>query len=180
MGISDAARRALGARRAFPVLAGAAAVVVGVLALVARAQVAIWKDSETLFRHALACTSDDNTIAHNNLGLALLYGGRLDESIPHFQSALRVRPSYVDARVNLGSAFLMKGRLGEAEFHLQEAIRVDPQTAGGHTNLGVALALGGRFDEAIAHLRKAVDLEPDNVQWRRNLDRAQALQRGER
>lgn len=179
-GIADAAGRALGERRASAVLAGAAAVVLGVLALVARAQVAFWKDSETLFRHALLCTNDDNTIAHNNLGLALLYSGRLDESVPHFQSALRVRPAFVDARVNLGSAFLMKGRLGEAEFHLQEAIRLDPRSAGGHTNLGVALALGGKFDEAIGHLRTAVDLEPDNVQWKRNLERAQELQRGEK
>ena len=177
--ITDTAERIFGGGRRVLAGLGAAAIAVLVcLATVARAQVAHWKDSETLFRHALLCTSDDNTIAHNNLGLHLLYGGRIDEAIPHFQSALRVRPAFLDARVNLGSAFLMQRKLGEAEFHLKEAVRLDPDNAGGNTNLGAALALAGRYDEAIAYLRRAVELEPGNVQYLRNLERAQSLQRG--
>jgi hypothetical protein len=180
-GASDAASRLFAdGRRASNVLAGAAVVTLGALFLVARTQVACWKDSETLFRHAIACTGDDNTIAQNNLGVALMQSGRTGEAIPHFESALRVQPGYLDARVNLGSAYLLQRKLPEAESELRQALRADPGRAEGHAALGVALALGGRYDEAVEHLRLAVESVPGNKEWRSNLDRAERLRRGDK
>jgi tetratricopeptide (TPR) repeat protein len=175
-GAHDAFSVATGDRKAAPALAVAAIAVLGVLAVVARAQVRVWKDSETLFRHALACTRD-NWVAHNNLGLALLEAGRADEAIPELESALRIRHEYFDARVNLGRAFLQKGRIPDALGVLLEATRANPASAEAQTNLGIALALDGKLEEGIGHLRKAVELEPDRVEWRKNLDHAESLRR---
>jgi tetratricopeptide (TPR) repeat protein len=46
-----------------------------------------WHDSEALWIHTLACTSQ-NTTAHYNLGLALAGRGRRDEAIKHYRMAL--------------------------------------------------------------------------------------------
>jgi tetratricopeptide (TPR) repeat protein len=175
-GLSDTLAAAIGARRAVPALAAASIAVLGVVGFLARTQVGVWKDSETLFRHALACTSD-NWVAHNNLGLALLEAGKVDEAIPELESALRIRPAYVDAHVNLGRALLQKGRIADALLHLSEAIRANPGSAEAQTNLGVALALDGRLEEGIGHLRRAVELEPERVEWRKNLEHAESLRR---
>ena len=66
------------------VLGGGATVILVALIFCARAQTAYWQDSESLWTHTLACTSD-NFIGHNNLGNALLQKGecgRSDRSLP--------------------------------------------------------------------------------------------------
>jgi hypothetical protein len=60
------------------------------LALLSWRQSFVWRDSETLWRHALAVTRD-NYVAHANLGRALS-GSRPDEARAHFEAALRIRP----------------------------------------------------------------------------------------
>ncbi len=175
-GLHDAAVRLVGPLRARSVLAPASIAALAALGVAARKQVDVWKDSETLFRHALACTAD-NWIAHNDLGLALLELGKPDEAILELRAALRIRPEYFDARVNLGRAFLQKGLNADAVDVLEQAIRANPASAEAQTNLGIALALGGKLEEGIGHLRKAVDLDPDRVEWRKNLDHAESLRR---
>jgi Flp pilus assembly protein TadD len=66
-------------------------------------QTGYWRDSESLWTHTLACTSN-NAVAHNNLGIVLGMGGLIEEAIPHFQEALKIRPDYPNARRNLALA----------------------------------------------------------------------------
>ena len=77
------------------VLGGGATVILAALIFCARAQTSYWRNSESLWTHTLACTSD-NFIAHNNLGNALLQKGRVDEAIAHFQKALQINTSAND------------------------------------------------------------------------------------
>ena len=58
--------------------------------IVTRAQIGFWKNTETLFRHALQVT-DGNYVAHNNLGTALR--SRTDGMRPFSNSAAPCRPS---------------------------------------------------------------------------------------
>lgn len=60
-----------------------------------------WRNSATLFRHALAVT-DNNWLAHYNLGLALYKADKLDEAAQQFAATIKISPSYTDAYINLG------------------------------------------------------------------------------
>jgi len=131
-------------------------------------QTSFWRDSETLWTHALACTSRNN-VAHNNLGLALAGRDRLDEAMAHYREALEIKPSHVEALTNLGVAFARLGRFGEAMAQYRQALEIKPDAAETHYDLGVALARLGRFDEAMAHYRKALEIKPDHFEALNNL-----------
>ena len=130
-----------------------------------------WRNSETLFRHALAVTTR-NSIAHGQLGAALADSGRPEEAIPHYEAALRIYGTDAAVQANLGQALDDVGRPEEGLPHLFEAVRLDPNLAQAQARLGAMLAEAGRFAEAIEHLTKAVVLDPNNAQTHNNLGAA--------
>lgn len=69
---------------------GACAACLGVLALLAWRQTHVWRDSETLWRHALAVT-ENNYVAHANLGRVLL-GSDPEQARRHTEMALSLAP----------------------------------------------------------------------------------------
>ena len=121
----DAARRWPSYR---VLLAVVACVITGVCSALTWRQIGFWKDSETLFAHALAVTKDNQT-AHCNLGSALASKGRLDEAIFHLQEALRLAPDSQEARASLGAALAKNGRLDEGLLYLNEAVKKAPRNA---------------------------------------------------
>jgi tetratricopeptide (TPR) repeat protein len=136
----------------------------------ARWQLACWQNSEILSRHALAATRD-NWLAHNNLASALKEKGQIDEAIPHYQEALRLRPDLPDAYNNLGTALADKGQTDEAIRQFQEALRVKPDNLPALNNLGNALAEKGQLDEAIRQFQEAIRVNPGHAEAHYNLGR---------
>ena len=173
-------------RRRREILGVAAAVVITALTWRAWIQASYWKNSQTLWTHTLAVTSD-NDVAHNNLGFIFLRRGELDEAISHFQTALNIRANNPQTHYNLGSA-LVHSNLGnalvrkklvdEAITHYEKAVELRPDYADGHYNLGSALLQKGRIDEAIAHWQKTVSIQPNDAEAHTTLGDA-LLRKGE-
>jgi Flp pilus assembly protein TadD len=150
------------------VLPATAAAVILVLALLTRAQAARWRDSETLFRHALR-VSEGNAKAHNHLGASLAEQGRLDEAIAEYEEALRLSPRYDEAHNNLGVALAAAGRHAEAVPHYVEVLERRPDQARVRVNLGNALQNLGRLDEAESQFTHALRVDPAAVDAHYNL-----------
>jgi tetratricopeptide (TPR) repeat protein len=125
-------------------------------------QLGYWRDSLTLFRHALEVT-DGNYVAYNSVGSALRVEGRLEESRAHYEEAIRIRPSYAEARNNLGEVSLAQGNVAEAIQHMSEAVRIRPDMVGAHVNLGLALSAAGRPDDATREFQEALRIEPTSA-----------------
>ena len=155
--------------RAQATAVGAGAIlVILALAVTAFAQTAHWRNSETLWKHTLACTTN-NTVAENNLGEALEQNGRPDEAMGWFQKALDAQPTYAEAQGNLGNLLLQKGKLDDALAHLKQAAQLNPSDAKFHSNLGNGLRQAGRLPDAVAELQMAVAMRPDNADFHYNL-----------
>jgi protein O-mannosyl-transferase len=149
-------------------LGGLAVVILAALVFCARVQVSYWRNSESLWTHTLACTTD-NAVAHDNLGHALLEKGKVDEAIGHFQQALQIKPDFANACNNLGLALFEKGKIEEAMAQYLRALQIKPDDADAHNNLGLALFQEGRTDEAMAHYRQALQIKPDHAEAHYNL-----------
>jgi Tfp pilus assembly protein PilF len=144
-----------------PRLLGAVALaIVSACAVLSSAQVHTWKDSETLYRHALTVTSD-NAIVHGNLGSALIEQHRFAEAAGEFAEALRIKPGYAEAEGNWGFALALQGKVDEAIAHYHKALELKPDLERTHFTLGQALLMQGKRDEAIAEYRAALQINPD-------------------
>jgi tetratricopeptide (TPR) repeat protein len=132
-----------------------------------------WRDSTTLFLHALEVTGD-SWVDRGIQGEKALDAGRYDEAVGHYRSLIRIEPFGIETRNNLGVALLRSGRVDEAVEVLEEAARMDPGVAGVRLNLGLALERKGRADEAAAQFREALRLDPGN---RAAISRLRALGR---
>ena len=152
-------------------LALASAVALILCFALTREQLGYWQDSETLFRHALDVTQN-NHIAHNNLGDALLEKGQADDAIRQFQEVIRLKPNDADAYNNLGNALGEQGRIDEAISDYHEALRLKPDNASAHYSLGAALEAKGQTDGAISQYQEALRLNPDDVAAHNNLGNA--------
>ncbi|HEY5975489.1 MAG TPA: tetratricopeptide repeat protein [Geobacteraceae bacterium] len=161
-----------GWRHARPVMSSAAAAAIGMLAVVAWHQTATWRDTVTLFSHAVSVT-EHNYFAHGNLGVALAARGEDAAGDRHFRAALADNPRYGQAWYNLGVSLEASGKLEEAEHHFAEAARLKPTLAEAHYNLGVLLARRQAYDEAVKRFAEALRLRPDYQEARHNLEVAQ-------
>ena len=151
-----------------PALGMAAFSVVAVLMVCSLKQTAYWQNDESLWTHALACTSGNYT-AHNNLGYVLVAQGRPAEAIKHYEEALVINPNYSEVINNLGTALLNQGRLDEAAKYYHRAIEIYPGFAEAYNNLGILLTKQGQNAEAIEQYRKAIELNPNRAEFYNNL-----------
>ncbi len=146
----------------------AAATLLGTLAFLSIGQVLVWRDSETLFNHALLVT-ENNWVAHNNLGNALVEKGMLEEGKRHYLSALRIKPDYDTASYNLGNAFLREGKLEEAITWYRRAVTVNPDYFKAWLTLGLLESRLGEYAGAERDYGEALRVNPGDAEVRNNL-----------
>jgi protein O-mannosyl-transferase len=149
-------------------LGAAAILIVGVLSWRTWLQTSYWRNSETLFTHALAVTSN-NDVALNNLGIIFLDKGQLDNAISKLQAAIDLRPENAPAHDNLAKALLRNGQVAEAMVHYRKFLELEPGNVEARNTLGTALVQQGNVREAIAQWQNALAIQPDNGNAASNL-----------
>jgi tetratricopeptide (TPR) repeat protein len=151
------------------VLLGAAALlVIAALSCSAWIQTSYWRDSETLFRHALAVTAN-NDVAENNLGIVFLRQGKVDQAISLLQAAVDLRPDNSPAHENLAKALLQKGQVADALVHYRKLLKLQPDNIEVHNIVGTALIQQGRIREGVEEWQKVLAIQPDNGNAMSNL-----------
>jgi tetratricopeptide (TPR) repeat protein len=158
-GLSDLARDW---RHRRMILASASIAVLAICGTLTAAQLRLWQDSETLFRHALSVTTN-NVTAELNLGSALYEKGKADEAADHFARALSIKPGYAEAQSNLGFTLAAKGSFAKAIEYYRAALRTRPRLAQTHWLLGSALSAEGERTEAVWEYETAIELNPDHA-----------------
>ncbi|HRY30522.1 MAG TPA: tetratricopeptide repeat protein [Elusimicrobiota bacterium] len=134
--------------------------VFGVLSFLTWRQTRVWRDSETLWRHALSI-NPRTSLAHINLGIYLHNRGRAEEAAVHYQAALDIDPHSELARANIGNIRMAEGKYSEAMEHYRAALALSPANPGLLNNVGVLLFKAGRSEEAMVWYQKALQIAPN-------------------
>jgi tetratricopeptide (TPR) repeat protein len=146
-----------------PVLSSLAVVTLAALAGVASLQLRHWRDSRSLFEHAVRVTAD-NHVAHAYLGAALLDEGRTEEGVARLSEAVRLQPSFLAASNNLAWVLATSGDDGVRNPVLAVPLAQRAAAITGGTDpdvldtLAAAYAAAGRFEEAVQAAERAVAL----------------------
>lgn len=140
-------------RAAGPLLGAGAGVLVLALVVLTLNQARVWRNSETLWTHALSV--GPSAIAHAKLGVVRDEQGRPEEAIAHYRQALRIHPDMPDAYNDWGIALARQGRWLEAIEQYENALKLAPGLVEAHANLAQALERVGRAAEAAEHARPA-------------------------
>jgi len=154
------------------VLKASAGILILTLMPITWIQVSHWKSSITVFKHAIRVTDKKYpgfSVAHYNLGIALVAEGKNEEAISQYKMAIKLKPDYAKAYNNLGEALFTEQKIEEAISHYKTAIKLNPGFADAHNNLGIALVAEGKIEEAISHYKMAIKIKPDFADAYNNL-----------
>jgi tetratricopeptide (TPR) repeat protein len=151
-------------------IAAGAIVIVAVLAWGAAVQTSFWKDTESLWNHALAVT-ENNDVAHTNMAALLMKRGRVDDAIAQYNLALRggtraeshnhLSPAIVEN--SLGNALAQKSDLDAAIIHYRKALELRPDFSDARSNLSAMLFRKGDIPAAILEYQKVVATPPEDA-----------------
>ena len=158
-------------KRQKAILAISAGLVIIASAVLTWQQLGYWRDSISLYRHALSVTSG-SYLVHSNLGVALAEKGDIDAAIHEYHEAIVISPGDFKAHGNLGLALLERGDLDGAVQECQIALQLKPDNMSSHYNLGLALAKKGNLDGAIHEYQEAIRMNPNISKVHNSLGRA--------
>jgi protein O-mannosyl-transferase len=160
---------ALAGRRAPAVACALLVAAAGPAAVATVAQVSLWRDTETLFRHTIAVTGP-NAPAHHAVGLALFRQGRHEEAIVELRRALSISERYPEAWTALGESLMAAGRMDEAIAAYERAVALRAADPAIRAKLVAALNASamsrlksGDVEGAEGLLRKGTALAPDDA-----------------
>ena len=152
-GIADLTQRWRFRRVALATASGACLLVLSRLTFL---QIQTWRDTTTLFEHALSVTKGN---AFMEVAL-----GRWSEAAKHLEDTVRLQPDSPEIQYTLGAALENLGRVTEARARYEAALRLKPEYPEAHNNLGLLLLRQGDAAQALPHLKETVRLDPDSPQ----------------
>jgi tetratricopeptide (TPR) repeat protein len=153
------------------VIWAASGLLLALLGVCSAGQVQVWRDSLTLFTHAVH-VNPGSALAHEKIGTAMAQQHRFPEAIRHYTKALRLRPGYATVYNNLGNVLTEQGQLDEAIGHYTRALQLKPDFIGAYSNLGRVFAQQGKLDEAVVQYQAALAWQPDAAEVHYNLGNA--------
>ncbi|MGO9256876.1 MAG: tetratricopeptide repeat protein [Bryobacteraceae bacterium] len=159
-----------GSQRRTRIATAAGGFVLGICAVLSWRQAHVWRDGVTLFTHAIQVT-EDNFVAHDNLGVELDRLGRSEEALAEYRETLRIRPGDRHGEENFAQASFAKGErlLGQGDVQgalaaFRDGLRYRPRNAVALLSLGVALARSGQPVEARKAFEDSVRSDPSSVE----------------
>jgi tetratricopeptide (TPR) repeat protein len=136
-------------------LAAAAGLALGGCLWTARLQAAHWRDSESLYRHAMEATPE-NSIPYNNLAVLYVDRHETKKAMALLLAAIALSPGYGDAHYNLGGVYDTLKRRSEAAAEYETALKIDPRNSMAIYKLANVFLAQGDTAGALAHYRAAL------------------------
>lgn len=139
-----------------------AGVLVAILAGLTWRQTAVWKDSITLWDHAIAIDHRLH-IGYNNRGLERKARGDAAGAMADYDRALQINPRYKEAWYNRGVEKVARKDYDGAIADYSQAIKAQARYAEGHNSRGAARQYKGDLKGAIEDYDEAIRFQPGHA-----------------
>jgi protein O-mannosyl-transferase len=124
-------------------------------------QCGYWKNSATIFNHAIRVTKD-NDRAHNNLGSYYSTQNQMMKAIYHFNQAINISPNYGTYN-NRGNAYAKLGEYQLAVDDFSKSISLNPDYTEAYYNRGTSYGKSKQYQFAIEDFNKAISLNNTHI-----------------
>ena len=152
-----------------PILSG---IVISLLIALTWIQVSHWKNSITLFKHAINVTDTKYlgvATIHAFLGDAYHREGELGIAITEFKKSLDLDPSHLYSLNNLAATLAEQGNLKEGLGYAQKLSRLQPDYTPGLITMGNILEETGKLDQAQIYYEQVLERDSDSFENYLNL-----------
>ncbi len=123
-------------------------------------QIAIWKNSETLWTHVLENAYHVPDVAFFGVGLEMEKKGELDRALALYEKALSLNPNNPRYVAQMANVTARKGDPDKALAMYEDLAKTYPRDSAFHFHRGRMFALMGRGEEAVRAFEKALELAP--------------------
>lgn len=131
-----------------------------------------YEEAVELYRETLAIEGPQ-AITFSYIGECFEKMERLNESLIHYDQAVALDPTWVDAWIGRGVVKDMQGRIPEALKDLEQAVHLRPDHSDANYYYGNALGRAGRYEEALLVYSRLNTIDPGGLDgW---LDHADLL-----
>ena len=144
------------------VLIGFSTLIISCLFIITWNQVGYWRNSLTLYDHALSVT-DNNHVIHYNRGNTYMTLGDLGRAIKDYDRAIEINPKLPEPYCNRGNAHKALGDLERAIKDYDRAIEINPRFAVAYNGRGNTYAILRDYRRAIQDFTRAVEIDPQFV-----------------
>ena len=158
-----------GKEKLLPILSG---IVISLLITLTWIQVSHWKNSITLFKHAINVTDTKYlgvATIHAFLGDAYHREGELDIAISEFKKSLDLDPVNLYGLNNLAATLAEQGNLKEGLIYAQKLARFQPDYTPGLITMGNILEETGKLDQAQIYYEQVLKQDSDSFENYLNL-----------
>lgn len=126
---------------------------------------------ENQIRNALRdlAKSPSNPFLLNNLGLAKLGSGKIDDALRLFIKAIESKPDFAIAKLNLASVYLLKNEYGLALQIYDEILNKNPDDSRALINVGDIYLKKREIEKAKEIFEKIIKKNPNNIASRNRL-----------
>lgn len=105
----------------------------------------------------------DKSIIYYNFANACFKVGEYQEAVDAYAEALRINPSFENAKENTAKSLMWLGRFNDAEEYYKRIVANDAYSFKAHLSLGTIYSDLKRYDEAIEELSTALKLSPNSA-----------------
>jgi tetratricopeptide (TPR) repeat protein len=140
----------------------AAAAVLLILSYLTLTQIAIWKDSLTLWNYELSVEPDGNPVTYYHRGIAYQTNERYAEAIRDYSKAISLNPDYYEAYNNRATVYDVLDQPEPAIRDYTQSLALKPHFRI-YYNRGMSYARVGEYANAIEDFTRSLSLSPDNA-----------------
>ncbi|MBI5640955.1 MAG: tetratricopeptide repeat protein [Nitrospirae bacterium] len=121
-------------------------------------QIRVWKDSISLWTHAIESGPVNNPVAYHSRGAFHAISGRTNDALRDLDQAVRLSPRFMEPYMTRGSLYIKSGIPEKAVQDYTQAISIDNNSSKAYHGRGTAFISLGRYEEALKDFDAAISL----------------------